>query len=77
MKTTPQPYNPHILTGLHVDLVGWVLVAGEHAHDDGVVAVLHQLLHLLGGLDRLGGRARLLAHVLHDTWMRGGTTNEA
>lgn len=56
-----------VLTGLNVDLESCVLVAGEHAEYDGIVAVLDELLNLLCGLDLLGRRPRLLSHEVDDT----------
>lgn len=55
-----------LLTGFRVERVGCVLVAGEHADYDGVVAVLDELLHLFHRLHLLGGRACLRDHVVND-----------
>lgn len=68
----PKSLQLLLLTGLNVGLKGRVLLSGEHADDDNVVAVLDELLHLLGCLDLLGRGAGLLTHVVHDAWRREG-----
>lgn len=57
-----------LLTGLVVDLESCVLLAGEYADNYRIVSVLDELLHLFCCLDLLGGRTRLLDHVVNDTW---------
>lgn len=55
-----------LLTCFCVELISWILLIGENADYDGIVAVLYELLHLLHGLDLLRWRPCLLSHVFHD-----------
>lgn len=57
-----------VLTGLDVDLISCVLLTGEDADHYRIVSVLDELLHLFSCLDLLGGRTRLLDHVVNDAW---------
>lgn len=56
------------LTGLNVDIKGWVLFAGEQADYDSIITILSELLHLFHSLNLFGGRSCLLIHVVNNAY---------